>query len=57
MKRSDLLGSPNCVFNISDNDEGNKANKPSSEDDKDKTLSADCDHSHAHFHCEEAMSK
>jgi hypothetical protein len=41
MKRSDLLGGPNCVFNSSDNDEGNsanKANKASSEDDKDNTL-------------------
>jgi hypothetical protein len=61
MKISDLLGGPYCFFNSSDNDEGNKAYKPSSEDDKDNTLSADSAHSHAHSHAffchEEAMAK
>ncbi len=53
MKRCNLLGGPDCFFNISDNDEGNKANKPSLEDDKDNALSQNS----AHLHCEEAMAK
>jgi hypothetical protein len=53
MKRCDLLGGPDCFFNISDNDEGNKANKPSSEDDKDNALSQNS----AHLHRVEAVAK
>jgi hypothetical protein len=53
MKRCDLLGGPDCFFNISDNDEGNKANKPSSEDDKNNKLSQN----NAHLRRGEAMEK
>jgi hypothetical protein len=57
MKRSDLLGGSSCVFNSSDNAEGNEANEPSSEDDKGNTLSADTAHSRAHSCRKEAMAK
>jgi hypothetical protein len=39
-----LLGGPDYFFNISDNDEGNKANKQSLEDDNDTSLSLKSDH-------------
>jgi hypothetical protein len=39
MKRCDLLGGPDCFFNISDNDEGNKADEPSLVDDNNNALS------------------
>ncbi len=39
MKRCDILCGPDCFFNISDNDEGNKANKPSLEDENNNALS------------------
>jgi hypothetical protein len=57
MKRSDLLGRPNCVFNSSENAEGKEANKPSLEDDKDNTLIADSAHSCTHSCREEVIAK
>jgi hypothetical protein len=53
MKRCDLLGGPDCFFNISDIDEGNKANEPSLEDDNNNALSQNS----AHLCRLEAMAK
>jgi hypothetical protein len=53
MKRYDLLGGPDCFFNIRDHDEGNKANKPSLEDNTDNALSQNS----AHLRHVEAMAK
>ncbi len=44
MKRCNLLGGLNCFFNISDNDEGNKANEPHLEDDNDNALTQNSAH-------------
>jgi hypothetical protein len=53
MKRCDLLGGPDCFFNISDNDEGNKANKQSLQDDNNNSISQNS----AHLYHVEAMAK
>ncbi len=50
---NDLFGGPDCFFNISDNDEGNKANKQSLEDDNNNSLSQNS----AHLRRVEAMAK
>ncbi len=54
IKRCDLLGGPDCFFNIRDNDEGNKAKEQSLEDDNNNSLSQN---SSAHLRHVEAMAK